>query len=199
MHWERISDVKLQNDFCICKQISILAFSFRSTYLCQLPNCSVGFSQRQDDLLCSAVCHKIYSVPKVRIWEYFQVGKILPTSLYGFSRWSPNRTSFTEPGHPSPSSWCQFLLVVHRCPLLQVIVSAMENIHAWRCLEHVFPPPPEYLAPKNRFWACQVAQQVKKSTCNAGDASLNSRLGKFPGRGHGNPFQYACLENIMEI
>ena len=33
---------------------------------------------------------------------------------------------------------------------------------------------------------------------NAGDASLNSRLGRFPGRGHGNPLQYSCLENSMD-
>ena len=29
----------------------------------------------------------------------------------------------------------------------------------------------------------------KESACNAGD------LGSIPGRGHGNPLQYPCLEN----
>ena len=35
----------------------------------------------------------------------------------------------------------------------------------------------------------------KESTCNAGDLGLNPGLGRSPGEGHGNPFQYSCLEN----
>ena len=35
----------------------------------------------------------------------------------------------------------------------------------------------------------------KDSTCNAGDLGLMPRLGRSPGGGHGNPFQYSCLEN----
>ena len=35
----------------------------------------------------------------------------------------------------------------------------------------------------------------KKSTCNAGDLGMIPRLGRSPGRGHGNPLQYSCLEN----
>ena len=27
---------------------------------------------------------------------------------------------------------------------------------------------------------------------------FNPRVGKIPGEGHGNPFQYSCLENLME-
>ena len=38
----------------------------------------------------------------------------------------------------------------------------------------------------------------KNSTCNGGDASLISRSGRFPGREHGNPLQYACLENSTD-
>ena len=40
----------------------------------------------------------------------------------------------------------------------------------------------------------------KESTCNAGDAEdsgLIPGLGRSPGGGHGNPFQYSCLENPM--
>ena len=36
---------------------------------------------------------------------------------------------------------------------------------------------------------------VKKSTCNVGDLSLNPGLGRSPGGGHGNPFQYSRQEN----
>ena len=35
----------------------------------------------------------------------------------------------------------------------------------------------------------------KESNCNAGDPSLIPGSGRSPGRGHGNPLQYSCLEN----
>ena len=35
----------------------------------------------------------------------------------------------------------------------------------------------------------------KESTCNAGDLGLIPGLGRSPGRRHGNPLQYFCLEN----
>ena len=38
----------------------------------------------------------------------------------------------------------------------------------------------------------------KEPTCNAGDMDSIPGLGKFPGGGHGNPFQYSCLENLMD-
>ena len=38
----------------------------------------------------------------------------------------------------------------------------------------------------------------KESCCNAGDASLIPGPGRSPGRGHGNPLQYSCLENPMD-
>ena len=34
----------------------------------------------------------------------------------------------------------------------------------------------------------------KASACNMGD----TELGRFPGEGNGNPFQYSCLENPMD-
>ena len=34
-----------------------------------------------------------------------------------------------------------------------------------------------------------------KSDCHVGDPSLISGLGRSPGGGHENPFQYYCLEN----
>ena len=42
---------------------------------------------------------------------------------------------------------------------------------------------------------------VRNPSANAGnerDAGLIPRLGRFPGGGHGNPFQYSCLENPMD-
>ena len=40
-----------------------------------------------------------------------------------------------------------------------------------------------------------VAQTVKEFTCNAGDLGSIPGLERFPGEGHGNPFQYSFLEN----
>ena len=41
----------------------------------------------------------------------------------------------------------------------------------------------------------------KESTCNArdaGDISSISGLGRSPGEGNSNPFQYSCLGNLMD-
>ena len=38
---------------------------------------------------------------------------------------------------------------------------------------------------------------VKNPPVNAGEADLIPGLGRSPGVGNGNPFQYSCLENFM--
>ena len=38
----------------------------------------------------------------------------------------------------------------------------------------------------------------KASACNAGDPRLFPGLGRCPGEGNGNLFQYSCLENPMD-
>ena len=38
----------------------------------------------------------------------------------------------------------------------------------------------------------------EESACNVGDLGLIPRLGRSPRGGHGNPFQYSCLENPMD-
>ena len=43
-----------------------------------------------------------------------------------------------------------------------------------------------------------MAQDSKESSCNAGDLGSILGLGRFPGGGYGNPFQYSCLENPMD-
>ena len=40
--------------------------------------------------------------------------------------------------------------------------------------------------------------EVKVSACNAGDLSSIPGLGRSPGEGNGNPFQYSSLENPMD-
>ena len=42
---------------------------------------------------------------------------------------------------------------------------------------------------------------VKNPCANARDArdvDLIPRSGRYPGEGHGNPFQYSCLGNLMD-
>ena len=43
-------------------------------------------------------------------------------------------------------------------------------------------------------WSSLVAQMGK----NVGDLGSVPELGRSPGVGHGNPFQYSCLENPMD-
>ena len=38
----------------------------------------------------------------------------------------------------------------------------------------------------------------KASACNAGDQGSIPGLGRYPGEGNENPFQYSCLENPMD-
>ena len=41
--------------------------------------------------------------------------------------------------------------------------------------------------------------EVKASPSNVGDPGLVPGSGRSPGEGNGNPLQYSCLENPMEI
>ena len=49
--------------------------------------------------------------------------------------------------------------------------------------------------------ASQVVLLVKNPPANARDVGYSGLIpgsGRFPGRGHGNPHQYSCLENPMD-
>ena len=41
--------------------------------------------------------------------------------------------------------------------------------------------------------------EVKASACNAEDLGSIPGSGRFPGEGNGNPFQYSCLENPVDL
>ena len=47
-------------------------------------------------------------------------------------------------------------------------------------------------------WGLPGSSDGKESACNAGDLGSIPGLGRFPGGGNGNPFQYSCLENSMD-
>ena len=51
------------------------------------------------------------------------------------------------------------------------------------------------------FWASQVTLIVKNPPLNSGDIRDTSSvpgIRRSPGGGHGNPFQYSCLENPID-
>ena len=50
-------------------------------------------------------------------------------------------------------------------------------------------------------WGFSDGSMGKESSCKAGDTGETSMipgLGRSPGEGNGNPFQYSCLENPMD-
>ena len=49
------------------------------------------------------------------------------------------------------------------------------------------------------FWGFPGGSDGKQSACNAGDLGLIPGSGRSPGEGNGNPLQYSCLENAMDI
>ena len=44
-------------------------------------------------------------------------------------------------------------------------------------------------------WGFPGGSVVKNLSASAGDTSLISRSGRFPGEGNGNPLPYSCLRN----
>ena len=55
-----------------------------------------------------------------------------------------------------------------------------------------------FLVPYTYIWGFSGSSAGKESTCNAGDLDSIPGLGRSPGGGHSNPFQYSCLENAHE-
>ena len=61
-------------------------------------------------------------------------------------------------------------------------------------------PKVKEIKAKINKWASQVALLVKNLLANAEDIRDEvsiPELGRYPGEGHGNPFQYSCLESSM--
>ena len=55
----------------------------------------------------------------------------------------------------------------------------------------------QFNVPFTSPWASLVTQIVKNPPAHAGNSSLIPGLGRCPGEGKGNPFQYFCLGNPM--
>ena len=52
----------------------------------------------------------------------------------------------------------------------------------------------------NTTWRCGFpgGSDSEASACNAGDPGSIPGSGRSPGKGNGYPFQYSCLENLMD-
>ena len=62
----------------------------------------------------------------------------------------------------------------------------------------LFSPIPQKTVGLRSLRSSQVALVVKKPSakaCDVRDEGSLPGLGRSPGEGHGNPFQYSCLEN----
>ena len=67
-------------------------------------------------------------------------------------------------------------------------------VHAWDLLKQVTVT----FITSTGVWGFPGGSEVKASAWNAGDPGLIPGLGRSPGEGNGNPFQYSCLENPMD-
>ena len=50
----------------------------------------------------------------------------------------------------------------------------------------------------NALLNCSGSSVGKEFACSTGDLDSISGWGRSPGKGNGNPFQYSCLENLMD-
>ena len=51
----------------------------------------------------------------------------------------------------------------------------------------------------SKLWGFLGGSDGKVSAHNAGDPGSIPGLGRSPGEGNGNPVQYSCLENSMDV
>ena len=52
--------------------------------------------------------------------------------------------------------------------------------------------------PRKGLYGFPGGSDDKESACSAGDLGMIPGLGRSPGEGSGNPFQYFCLKNSMD-
>ena len=64
--------------------------------------------------------------------------------------------------------------------------------------ERIFRTTGWFLIFAYQMWGFLRSSEVKASACNVEDQGSIPELGRSPGEGNGNPFQYSCLENPMD-
>ena len=95
---------------------------------------------------------------------------------------------------PLPALTFQLSLIFCSCLCLRVAFAcrlAVLSVHTAPQRSHIYRV---LLAPAG----FPGGSAGKESACNAGDQGLIPGLGRSPGEGNGNPFQYPCLENPMD-
>ena len=71
-------------------------------------------------------------------------------------------------------------------------------IHGNACLDSWVGKIPWRRVPTPVFLGFPGGSDGKESACSVGDLGSVTGLGRSPGGGHSNPFQYSCLENPMD-
>ena len=96
---------------------------------------------------------------------------------------------FHSPLLPSSSG---SLISLHFLPL------KWYHIHIWGC--YYFSWQSWFQLVSHPAWHCKKflsGSDGKEAACNVGDPVSNPGLGRSPGEGNRNPFQYSCLENFI--
>ena len=92
---------------------------------------------------------------------------------------------------------------------ITLVLCHFVNLHLkmWLIFWHVYKKENEIKKTKNKndftylslFWGFTGGSDSKESPCNAGDSGSICGSERSPGEGNGNPLQYSCLENSMDI
>ena len=87
-------------------------------------------------------------------------------------------------------AWCLVFIMVSSCTVIQGFLSYFS---------HVGSPLSCYVLVFIALFSCLVVKNPLPNAGDVRDVGLIPGLGRFPGGGHGNPLQYSCLENPMDV
>ena len=146
------------------------------------------FPQRTD------LCNIEFGRFAFRSWEFGHGLKEHWNQRYTFWgtwwSWSPN-SFYIEVNDLSQCEGFFFFFQFLKFNLIFILYWSIVDLQCWvhfRCTAKWF----------SYIYIYILFHKDKESTCNVGDRSLIPGLGRSPGGGHGNPFQYSCLENLMD-
>ena len=149
----------------------------------------------------------VFNLPSVTGNEYFQ---ILGFSVLGF-KFDSFFNLHIKPDDSLPTF--SSIILMHSCKFINILTinmlkSLSVNFNTWLVygslsiidfsLDYVSYFPVFCHASKFLFYSVYGGSDGKKSAWNAGNSSLIPGLGRSPGEGNGNPFQYSCLGNSID-
>ena len=123
------------------------------------------------------------SWPRDRTWVSCTAGRFFTVAL----RWAPVfKLLLVKPWHwilskykREPEAWNKHVVLYYES---QTTSSPANTAHTFRLIP----------------WLLELGSDSKESACSAGDPDSIPGLGRSPGERNGNPFQYPCLENLMD-